>query len=453
MKVDIKETTIVRPSQSTSDHRLWLSALDLLYTRRGYVPLLFFYKNNGSSNFFDAKVLKEALGKVLVPYYPVAGRLVADEKGRIEISCNGEGALFIEAVTDSALADLGDFLPGQELQQLIPAPAITYSSDANISSYPLLLVQVTTFSCGGVSMGFGWHHNLADGTGFLRFIEEWSNIARGHSISNSNLPLINRTALRAQLPPTPIFDHVEYRQSPTMITRGQNPESKSGPKANRTAIFKVTLEQINVLKALTKSNQNKYSSFEVVCAHIWRTACKARGLSDAQVTRVSIVVNGRPRLQPPLPSSFFGNVTFMSTPIALSGDILSEPFAHNAERIHNAIKRMDDKYLSSAIDYVENLDDLALNSTMIGPGKCQCPNLSIPSWMRLPFHEVDFGWGRPICSRPANVYEGKGYVLSSPTNDGSLLLVICLEAKHMVSFEKLFHASIYEEHMKPGPKL
>ncbi|GKU87231.1 hypothetical protein SLEP1_g1669 [Rubroshorea leprosula] len=50
--------------------------------------VLFFYKPNGSVDFFQAQVLKEALSNVLVPFYPVAGRLGRDESGRIEIICN-----------------------------------------------------------------------------------------------------------------------------------------------------------------------------------------------------------------------------------------------------------------------------------------------------------------------------------------------------------------------------
>lgn len=86
----------------------------------------------------DSQVLKEALSKALVLFYPMAGRLKRDEDGRIEIDCNGQGVLFVEAHTNSLIDDFGDFSPTLELRQLIPS--IDYSK--GIETYPLLVLQV-----------------------------------------------------------------------------------------------------------------------------------------------------------------------------------------------------------------------------------------------------------------------------------------------------------------------
>jgi shikimate O-hydroxycinnamoyltransferase len=42
-------------------------------------------------------------------------------------------------------------------------------------------------------------------------------------------------------------------------------------------------------------------------------------------------------------------VIFRASPIALSGDLLSESFMCTVERIHIEIKKMDDEYLRSAV--------------------------------------------------------------------------------------------------------
>ena len=110
-----------------------------------HTPSVYFYRPNGATNFFDAQILKEALSKALVPFYPMAGRLKRDEDGRIEIDCNGNGVLFVEAVTDANIDDFGDFAPTMELKRLLPA--VDYSGD--ISSYALLVLQVT-FSLPGL---------------------------------------------------------------------------------------------------------------------------------------------------------------------------------------------------------------------------------------------------------------------------------------------------------------
>lgn len=132
---------MVYPAEETQKHRLWSSNLELLMTLH-HVPTVYFFRPNGSSNFFNAQVLMEALSKVLVPFYPMAGRLARDEKGRVEINCNAEGALFVEAETDVVIDDLiGDTIRSSELWRLVPT--VDYAAD--ISSYPLTLLQVHTF--------------------------------------------------------------------------------------------------------------------------------------------------------------------------------------------------------------------------------------------------------------------------------------------------------------------
>ncbi|XVF65900.1 hypothetical protein PTKIN_Ptkin09bG0287800 [Pterospermum kingtungense] len=137
MEITIKESTIVRPAQDTPKGSLWSSNFDLLMTRY-HVPLVYFYRPNGCSNFFDPGKLKEALSKVLVPFYSIAGRLGLDKNGRLEIVCNAEEVLFIEAESSSAMDQfVGDFSDKSEVFRLVPN--VDYSG--GISSYPLFLCR------------------------------------------------------------------------------------------------------------------------------------------------------------------------------------------------------------------------------------------------------------------------------------------------------------------------
>eukprot|EP00257_Ricinus_communis_P021488 XP_015580992.1 shikimate O-hydroxycinnamoyltransferase [Ricinus communis] len=323
-------------------------------------------RERSSSNQSKA-VFKDAVSQVLVPFYPVAGRLGRVDNGRLQINCNNQGVLFIEAETDCAIDDLGDFLRNVEL----------------CSSFQKSIIpMVTTFRCGGVSIGTRLHHVLADGIGALHFINTWCDVANGLPISIT--PQIDRTILCSQDPPNPKFQHVEFHNPLTLNTTAstQNPKFRS----NYIEILKITPHQLDTLKANVnpENSTNKHSTYAILTAHIWRCTSKARGLADDhQTTMLNIAVDGRFRLRPPLPDGYFGNAISNATIMALSSQLSSETLKDTVERIDREIKRMDDEYLRSAIDYLQVLDDLT--PAMLGPNACRSPNLSIVSWMRLPF--------------------------------------------------------------------
>ncbi|XP_073119513.1 shikimate O-hydroxycinnamoyltransferase-like [Henckelia pumila] len=429
MKIDVKNSTLVAPAAATPSVGLWNSNVDLVVPNF-HTPSVYFYRPTGAADFFDATVLKAALGRALVPFYPMAGRLKRDEDGRIEIDCNAEGVLFVEAECDGAVDDFGDFAPTLELRRLIPA--VDYS--LGISSYPLLVLQVTYFKCGGVSLGVGMQHHAADGFSGLHFINTWSDMARGLDITVE--PFIDRTLLRARDPPRPLFKHIEYQPPPSMKLATKPDTSPE----TAVSIFKLARDQLNALKSKSKEEGNTvtYSSYEMLAGHIWRCACKARGLPQDQDTKLYIATDGRSRLRPSLPSGYFGNVIFTATPVAVSGDLESKPVWYSASKIHDALARMDDDYLRSALDYLELQPDL--KALVRGAHTFRCPNLGITSWSRLPIHDADFGWGRPIFMGPGGIaYEGLSFILPSATNDGSLSVAISLQTEHMKVFEKLLY--------------
>ncbi|KAL6012186.1 hypothetical protein ACLOJK_002664 [Asimina triloba] len=428
--VNVKESTMVRPAQETPKLYLWSSNVDLAVPRI-HTPSVYFYRPNAAASsttsFFDPHVMKDALSKALVPFYPMAGRLCKDAKGRIEIDCNAAGVLFVEAESPAIVDDFGDFAPTLDYKQLIPIVDYTY----HISSYPLLVLQVTYFKCGGVSLGVGMHHHVADGFSGLHFINHWSDVTRGLDLATP--PFIDRTLLRARDPPTPKFQHVEYQPPPTM----NKPQPEPGPLT--ASIFKITRDQLNILKTKYRDDARpRYSSYMMLAGHVWRCVSKARELPDDQLTKLYIAIDGRARLRPPLPPGYFGNVFFISTPVVIAGNLMNNPPTAAAGHIHDALERMDDEYLRSALDYLELQPDL--NMLIRGPDIFRLPNLVFTSWARLPLYVADFGWGRPIFVGPGGIpLEGWSCVLPSPIDDGSLSFGISLQADHMIKFQKYLY--------------
>lgn len=177
-----------------------------------HVDIALFYKPNGSPDFFQPRALKEALSKVLVPFYPAASRLGRnDESGRTEIVCNAEGALFVEAEATGVLDEFDHIGSSSKL-----VPFVDYSE--TISSYPLVRVnfcKVTSFKCGGISIGARVHHALIDGSSFFHFMTSWCDMVRG-KFTGGVSPFHDRAIIKFLVPPKPAFHHVEFDPPPSM---------------------------------------------------------------------------------------------------------------------------------------------------------------------------------------------------------------------------------------------
>ncbi|KAL5842118.1 hypothetical protein ACOSQ3_012721 [Xanthoceras sorbifolium] len=190
--------------------------------------------------------------------------------------------------------------------------------------------------------------------------------------------------------------------------------------------------------------KKRYSNYEVLAAHIWRCTCKVRGLANDQETKLYMPVDGRSKLDPPLPHEYFGNAIFYATSIAMFGNLRSEPLMDTAERVHKAVKRMDDEHLRSAIDYVEETltqqQPVGSLSLVRGRHTYKNPNLNVNKWSRFPVQDADFGWGSPIFMGLARVsLEGIMFLLPNTANDGSSWLSVCLETRHLQLFKEFLY--------------
>ena len=145
MKITVRSSTVVLPAEETPRMRLWNANPDLVVPRF-HTPSVYFFRRAGGAataddrDYFDAGRMRRALAEALVPFYPMAGRLARDEDGRVEIDCNAEGVLFVEAdAPEGSVDDFGDFAPTMDLKRLIPTVDFT----GGLSSYPLRVAQVT----------------------------------------------------------------------------------------------------------------------------------------------------------------------------------------------------------------------------------------------------------------------------------------------------------------------
>nr|CAB3483094.1 unnamed protein product [Digitaria exilis] len=416
---------------------LWLSPLDLVQAKRGHTPTIGFYRSNDAvaADFFDVARLKHALAKALVAFYPLAGRLGVDNNdGRVEISCNAEGALFVAARCDDfTVDDFVDFKPSPELRKLF-VPRIEPSSI-------MMAIQVTFLKCGGVALGVSFHHAAIDGISAFHFLRTWASICRDgedRAAMEIELPCHDRTLLRPRSPPA------VHPNTLSVFCPNLTVHEPSGPNASE--VFTITKDQLASLKRLCGG----VSTFCAVSALVWRCACVARRIPPDAEARVVISANIRRSLRPPLPSTYFGNAIISLTATATTRDVASETMVSVAARVKGAVVRMDDEVVRSAIDYFELADETEDDlPPMIPRGRGVLPvtELRIVSWLGMPWHGADFGWGKPRVMGLAESNHG-GFVHlvddvpAENGGSGGVRVFACMEAANIMEFERLLYANL-----------
>ncbi|KAE9462544.1 hypothetical protein C3L33_05535, partial [Rhododendron williamsianum] len=447
--VTLKASYTVKPAEPKPSELMYLSEFDQVIATT-HVPIVYFYRpiSDQSLVLNPTEILKNSLSKALTIFYPLAGRLQRTGRGRLEVNCNSMGALFLETESEAKISDFGDFTPTSETRALIPS--VDYNKP--IDELPLLLAQVTKFSCGGISLGLGMSHVLADGRCIAHFVSEWARIARGEE--PENLPFLDRTVLKLEeddLTP-PRFDHLEFGKPPMLIGQTDNLEERK--KETTVVMLKLSKEQIQKLKKEANEFPSVYTSskpftrYEAVTAHMWRCASKARLHEIEQLTSLRFTVDFHSRMVLPLPKHYFGNAVLPMKATTTSGELLSKPLGYGCSKIRDAVEKVTDEYVRSFLAYLRREKDLSKFRYSHVVGSTQGaflgnPNIVVTSWIGLPWCGVDFGWGKEIYMGPGTVgLDGKSFVFPSRDEDGSFDAPFRLQVEHMDAFKKFFYENI-----------
>ncbi|KAJ8438960.1 hypothetical protein Cgig2_018871 [Carnegiea gigantea] len=92
----------------------------------------------------------------------------------------------------------------------------------------------------------------------------------------------------------------------------------------RERFFHFSSESIARLKvkANEESSTHKISSFQALSALVWRSIIRVNHLPHSQLTKCVLAINNRPRLDPPLPQSYFGNAINVTITTTAVGELL-----------------------------------------------------------------------------------------------------------------------------------
>ncbi|KAH7688626.1 Transferase protein [Dioscorea alata] len=376
--------------------------------------------NDGIMPFINQ--LKTSLTVALGYFYPLAGRLniVRHHKATtpfvtISLTCNNEGAEFIHAVTTRKFttAEMADSFVVPPLTQLFfPLNKVkNHEGDCQ----PLLAIQVTELE-DGVFLGCSLNHAIGDGFSFWHFINCWSEISRTGILKVANPPVLDRHFFGSLTPPI----HLPLKDFEDIIKVRDNFDIPSLEEG----VFHFSAQTIGMLKAKanTEMNTNNISSLQALLAHVWRSITIARSLEQHQVTRFYLIIGCRPRLNQPLPVTYFGSAILVTDPTKLTaGELVEGSLGSTASMLNHIVASLTATKIQNFIEkWPENVSFSNL-------GRCTPCDLVSEGSHRFDVYGNDFGWGKPIAVRSgmASKFDGAVTIYPSP-QIGGITLEICL---------------------------
>ncbi|KAK9141858.1 hypothetical protein Syun_011258 [Stephania yunnanensis] len=439
IQVTIDHVTPVMPAAPipvSSGDSLYLSNLDDMIGARVFTPTVYFYRCNCSSSKEKrvGEILRDALVNVLVPYYPFSGRLREIKNGKLEVFFGpNQGALMVEAHTDIAITDLGEL----EVPNPCWSPLIyIFPNEYNYKmiDMPLVIAQVTTFRCGGFSLGLRICHCLCDGQGAMQFISAWAATAKTGTLSTSPNPCWDREFFLPRNPPMVKFRHAEFMKiDETSSLTSSLWQAKPLQKCYRISEeFQTRLKE----RAQPQNHDQPCTSFDAMAAHLWRSWVKALDVKPMDYElRLTFSVNARQKLKDPvLQHGFYGNVVCLACATSTVSEVIEGKISSTAARVRKARQSVTEEYVRSTIDFMEVDRPTRLEFA----GK-----LTITQWTRLSIYEcADFGWGNPVYAGPIDLTPTPQVCVILPEGEGaasprrSILVCICLSESAALRFKE-----------------
>ncbi|KAL2249780.1 omega-hydroxypalmitate O-feruloyl transferase [Sesamum indicum] len=382
------QPTLVHPITPTPHHTLYLSNLDDQKFLRFSIKYLYAFRKS-----VDKQALKHSLSRLLVHYYPLAGRLrrcVEGDDHKLEIHCNGEGAVFAEANMDLSAEQFLELArkPNRSLRKLL------YRVEApGFLDIPPLVIQVTSLRCGGMILCTAINHCFCDGIGTSQFLHAWAHMTNQSDSSELPIPPFHsRHVLKPRSPPQVTFSHPGFTKIATDEFNSQTgPNISKYLQSQPLVPVSITFSPSQVLHLKRQCVPSlKCTTFEVLASHTWRCWVKSLGLPLSIPVKLLFSVNIRNKLSNKMPQGYYGN----GFVLACVGAKVKELVAPN---LHNGVKLVQHAKSTITHDYIQSMVDLLEDKTIITDIST---SLVISQWSKLGLEELDFGEGKPLHMGP-----------------------------------------------------
>lgn len=287
------------------------------------------------------------------------------------------------------------------------------------SSAPVMAAQIN-FVQKGILLVLGIHHSAMDAAGFGTVLRTWAKFTKTSFIENEEngdhstglgltltpnsldrSPLMGTSTEKSVDPETRIKNHPQYKLEPNPPMSAPSKDTSAAPftlPPMTTAIFHFPAPKLAQLKSFATPSSSSISTHDALCALLWCSITRARNLcpptfaEPPSSSMLGFAVDGRRRLNPPLPPSYLGNVNIYASahlPLATLTDPVQLPATASA--IRTAITALDDARIRDILALAASLPlitDLKPGfNTFLGA------DLAITSWRDMGIAPLDWGEG------------------------------------------------------------
>ncbi|KAJ4731559.1 HXXXD-type acyl-transferase family protein [Rhynchospora pubera] len=416
------------PSSSTH-----LSFFDVWWLSLQPMKIVLLYPDAAiSPASFDS--FKSSLSLILPRFYLLAGDLTYQPTtGEVTIVCSDEsGVTVTEAESDLDIRCLAGE-PKHDMDSFFKlVPDVAHEE----LPVPILSVQFTRFTCGGVAVGIALHHVAMDGMGTCKFIDSWAKTCSDGSVPSGINLLHDRALIK--------YPNMDGLKNETLMDVAPNlpkiipypaPDPDRKQLFQRSFTLDATTIQVLKQRAMQEKGATQNSSppttFEVLAAHIWISIARAMGITSEnnKPTFLFSFLDGRPFLPPPMSSAYTGNCLF-NFAVASSGSRLmaADGFGRTCECISET---------------VYTTKDVIKRGNKVNLGSLDGIKVSIAGSNRLGVYGADFGWGKPSWMLHASLHNDGEVVIVAGKEKGTVQITVKLNYEAMEEFVNVFSKGLY----------
>ncbi|XP_023639277.1 phenolic glucoside malonyltransferase 2 [Capsella rubella] len=439
MTLHITETVRVTPAaDSNSVLSIPLTFFDLPWLLFQPVKRVFFYKLKESTrehfNSIILPKLKLSLSLVLCNYVPLTGHItwnINEPKPSIVVGPN-DAVLVTIAESEADFSNLSGFgqRPVSELHALLPKLPVTDDSATAFS------IQITLFPNQGFSIGVAAHHAVLDGKTSSTFIKTWAHITKQQleNVPESLVPSYDRSLIKD---PTGLDEKMiemvrSLKQDKTKVVLSLIP-FPAKELGDDVVLATLVLSKDNIERL--KERVKNLSTFVIAYAYTWTCYVKARGGDGERSVSLLFVGDFRERLDPKLPTTYFGNCMF---PVGCynrkaSEFMVEKGFVTAVEILSDLVKGLTSRKVETIADsFVEAFGYQSWSTQFV----------TVAGSTRLGVYEADFGWGRPVKVDIASIDQGAISMAERRDETGGVEIGMCLKKTEMNMVVSFFNIGL-----------